>query len=114
TGGGAQLPNIKLLFSVLTGLEARIGDSREHLCNASEEMKSPIYATVAGLVLTSLADLDYREKTRVQPDEDIEATTPQQHAPSPGQEVPKGLLNRLLKGLGGILSDPDLNQNSRQ
>lgn len=114
TGGGAQLPNIKLLFSVLTGLEARIGDSREHLCNASEEMKSPIYATVAGLVLTSLADLDYREKTRVQPDEDIEATTPQQPTPSPSQEVPKGLLNRLLTGLGGILSDPDLNQNSRR
>ena len=114
TGGGAQLPNIKLLFSVLTGLEARIGDSREHLCNASEEMKSPIYATVAGLVLTSLADLDYREKTRVQPDEDIEATTPQKPTPSPNQEVPKGLLNRLLTGLGGILSDPDLNQNSRR
>jgi len=113
TGGGAQLRNIKHIFSVLTGLEARIGDSREHLGNVSEEFKSPVYATVAGLVLTSLAEMDYRDKARIKTAEEEELSIDQQSKNPPGTIVAEGLLGRLLRGLGGMLADPDLNQHNR-
>jgi cell division protein FtsA len=111
TGGGAQLRNIKHLFSVLTGLEARIGDSREHLGIASEEMKSPVYATVAGLVLTSLAEIDYKEKVRRKVSGESKVTPKKQPEQHPNPVVAHGLIERLLKGLGGMLSDPDLDES---
>jgi len=114
TGGGAQLRNIKHIFSVLTGLEARIGDSREHLGNAPDEFKSPVYATVAGLVLTSLAELDYHHKDRSEPPQPRQTAVDEAPETSPSRVVPEGLLGRLLRGLGGMLADPDLNQPNQR
>lgn len=113
TGGGAQLRNIKHLFSVLTGLEARIGDTREHLGIAPEEFKSPVYATVAGLVLTSLAEMDYHDKVRKEPAKASGISVSVPPETSTGRVVSEGLLGRLLRGLGGMLADPDLNQANR-
>lgn len=114
TGGGAQLCNIKHLFSVLTGLEARIGDSREHLGNAPDEFKSPVYATVAGLILTSLAELDYRNNDQKKPAEHRQTAIEDLPETPVGRVVHEGLLVRLMRGLGGILVDPDLNQPNQR
>jgi cell division protein FtsA len=114
TGGGAQLRNLKHLFSVLTGLEARIGDSREHLGSAPDEFKSPVYATAAGLVLTSLAEIDYRISEQIHPAKHKEPLVGESPETSSGRMVPEGLLGRLLRGLGGILADPDLNQPNQR
>ncbi len=62
TGGGSQLQNLKQLFEYMTGLDARIGYPNEHLGKSKvENIKSPMYATSAGLVLSGFKALDERE-----------------------------------------------------
>ncbi len=62
TGGGAQLQGIKQLFEYMTGLDARIGYPNEHLGKSKvEEVKTPMYATGVGLVLSGFRALDERE-----------------------------------------------------
>ncbi|MFY0605804.1 MAG: cell division protein FtsA [Cyclobacteriaceae bacterium] len=62
TGGGSQLTNLQQLFEYMTGLDARIGYPNEHLGKSKlETMKSPMYATSVGLVLTGFRALDIRE-----------------------------------------------------
>ncbi len=62
TGGGSQLTNLQQLFEYMTGLDARIGYPNEHLGKSKlEAMKSPMYATSVGLVLTGFRALDIRE-----------------------------------------------------
>lgn len=52
TGGGAQLRHLKQLVEYITGMDTRIGYPNEHMAgNSSEEVTSPAYATVAGLVM---------------------------------------------------------------
>jgi cell division protein FtsA len=63
TGGGAQLPYLKRLFEYMTGLDTRIGYANEHLDKGKlDEVKSPMYATGVGLVLSGFKALDYREE----------------------------------------------------
>jgi len=55
TGGGAQLQHIKQLVEYITGMDTRIGYPNEHLAGDSdEELSSPLYATVVGLVMNSI------------------------------------------------------------
>lgn len=55
TGGGAQLKHIKQLVEYITGMDTRIGYPNEHLAgNSDEEISSPLYATVVGLVMKSI------------------------------------------------------------
>ncbi|MGV9003188.1 cell division protein FtsA [Flavobacterium sp.] len=55
TGGGAQLMHIKQVVEYITGMDTRIGYPNEHLAgNSSEEISSPLYATVVGLVMNSI------------------------------------------------------------
>ncbi|MCR9250561.1 MAG: cell division protein FtsA [bacterium] len=62
TGGGSQLQNLKQLFEYMTGLDARIGYPNEHLGKSKvDHIKSPMYATSAGLVLSGFKALDERE-----------------------------------------------------
>jgi cell division protein FtsA len=52
TGGGAELKNISQFLEYTTGLEVKIGYPNQHLANGiAEEVKSPMYATGAGLVI---------------------------------------------------------------
>jgi cell division protein FtsA len=109
TGGGSQLRNIKHLFSVLTGLEARTGDSNEHLGQAADALKSPVYATVVGLVLTTLAEKDYQQQlTRKDPSAPTGSEN-QGKAPRINPNAPReGLLKKLLEQLNTFMDDPDL------
>lgn len=62
TGGGAQLSNLKQLVEYMTGMDTRIGYPNEHLGKSKiESVKSPMYATAVGLVLSGFRSLDERE-----------------------------------------------------
>ncbi|MBC6698134.1 cell division protein FtsA [Hymenobacter sp. BT190] len=61
TGGGSQLQNLVQLTEYVTGLDTRIGYPNEHLGKSKiEAVKSPMYATTVGLVLTGYRSLDER------------------------------------------------------
>jgi cell division protein FtsA len=63
TGGGSQLANLKQLVEYMTGMDTRIGYPNEHLGKSKlEAVKSPMYATAVGLVLTGFRPLDDREE----------------------------------------------------
>ena len=62
TGGGSQLINLKQLVEYMTGMDARIGYPNEHLGKSKTDVvKSPMYATAVGLVLSGFRALDERE-----------------------------------------------------
>jgi cell division protein FtsA len=61
TGGGAQLNSIQQLVEYMTGMDVRIGYPNEHLGKSSSELKSPMYATAIGLVLSGFMSLDDRQ-----------------------------------------------------
>ncbi|MBS1681314.1 MAG: cell division protein FtsA [Bacteroidetes bacterium] len=63
TGGGAQLANLKQLVEYMTGMDTRIGYPNEHLGKSKvDAVKSPMYATAVGLVLSGFRSLDEREE----------------------------------------------------
>ncbi|MFT7233183.1 MAG: cell division protein FtsA [Cyclobacteriaceae bacterium] len=62
TGGGSQLTNLPQLFEYMTGLDTRVGYPNEHLGKSKlDSVKSPMYATTIGLVLSGFRALDIRE-----------------------------------------------------
>jgi cell division protein FtsA len=62
TGGGALLTNLKQLFEYMTGMDTRVGYPNEHLGKSKvERVKSPMFATTIGLVLSGYRALDDRE-----------------------------------------------------
>ncbi|UII29238.1 cell division protein FtsA [Fulvivirga maritima] len=62
TGGGGQLSCLKQLVEYMTGMDARIGYPNEHLGRSKVDIvKSPMYATSVGLVLSGFRALDERE-----------------------------------------------------
>ena len=62
TGGGSQLSGLKQLMEYMTGLDVRIGHPNEHLGKGKiEVVKSPMYSTAIGLVLSGFRALDDRE-----------------------------------------------------
>jgi cell division protein FtsA len=63
TGGGSQLSNLKQLVEYMTGMDTRVGYPNEHLGKSKiEAVKSPMYATAVGLVLSGFRSLDEREE----------------------------------------------------
>jgi cell division protein FtsA len=62
TGGGSQLQNLKQLVEYMTGMDVRIGYPNEHLGKSKvEAVKTPMYATAVGLVLSGFRALDERD-----------------------------------------------------
>jgi len=62
TGGGSQLINLQQLIEYMTGMDVRVGYPNEHLGKAKvDAVKSPMYATSVGLVLSGFMGLDERE-----------------------------------------------------
>ena len=62
TGGGSQLTGVKQLFEYMTGMDTRVGYPNEHLGKSKVELvKSPMFATTVGLVLSGFRALDERE-----------------------------------------------------
>jgi cell division protein FtsA len=115
TGGGSQLQNLVQLVEYLTGLDARIGYPNEHLGKSKiDAVKSPMYATSVGLVLSGYRSLDdrmnrYSEAQNQHPEgrtnEQRPANTKQS---SGGGDFFKKILDRT-KGL--LIDDFDDKQN---
>jgi len=62
TGGGSLLQYTKQLFEYMTGMDTRIGYPNEHLGKSKiDEIKSPMFATGVGLVLSGFRAIDERE-----------------------------------------------------
>ncbi|GAA4020809.1 cell division protein FtsA [Hymenobacter glaciei] len=80
TGGGSQLQNLEQLTEYITGLDTRIGYPNQHLGKSRiEAVKSPMYATTVGLVLSGYHSLDERQVTRPSYEEE-QVTTPSYYA----------------------------------
>ncbi|AII50775.1 cell division protein FtsA [Hymenobacter sp. APR13] len=85
TGGGSQLQNLVQLTEYVTGLDTRIGYPNEHLGKSKiEAVKSPMYATTVGLVLTGYRSLDERLNRNYEQQEEIRpAAVPYYQATTP-------------------------------
>ncbi len=87
TGGGSQLQNLEQLTEYITGLDTRIGYPNQHLGKSRiEAVKSPMYATTVGLVLSGYHSLDERNSRA--PYEQEEQVIPAYYAPQAAAPVP--------------------------
>ena len=116
TGGGSQLQNLVQLVEYLTGLDARIGYPNEHLGKSKiDAVKSPMYATSVGLVLSGYRSLDDRvtrytetKNTETRTNEQRVVTNTKDKQSSGGGDFFKKILDRT-KGL--LIDDFDDKQN---
>jgi len=61
TGGGSQLKNATQLLEYISGMEVNLGYPNQHLASGMvEEVKSPMYATSIGLVLSGIEDSNFQ------------------------------------------------------
>jgi len=104
TGGGSQLACVQQLFEYMSGMDSRIGYPNEHLGKGKlETVKSPMYATTVGLVLSGFRALDERENRY---------NEKSLHKPVPGKSisrkdltVPKNFFNNMLEKTKKMLID---------
>jgi cell division protein FtsA len=64
TGGSALLPNLGQLIKFQTGLDVRKGIPRLKLGEQWKELEDPRNATVLGLLLTALNEIEHDEPTK--------------------------------------------------
>ncbi|MBF9222428.1 cell division protein FtsA [Hymenobacter ruricola] len=84
TGGGSQLQNLEQLTEYITGLDTRIGYPNQHLGKSRiEAVKSPMYATTVGLVLSGYHSLDERNLSRTPYEQEEIPVSPAYYAPLP-------------------------------
>ena len=82
TGGGSQLQNLEQLTEYITGLDTRIGYPNQHLGKSRiEAVKSPMYATSVGLVLSGYTAADERNGRLSYEDEYAQSAPAAQQAP---------------------------------
>jgi len=99
TGGGSQLINLKQLVEYMTGMDARIGYPNEHLGKSkTESVKSPMYATSVGLVLSGFRAIDERENRY------NEASVHGKHDSRKGKNS-KDFFSKILNRTKGLLID---------
>jgi cell division protein FtsA len=97
TGGGSQLNNLSQLFEYMTGLDTRIGYPNEHLGRSKiEAVKSPMYATTVGLVLSGFKALDIREE---------QYREAAMHGPKRAKPQGTKFFNSILQKTKGLLID---------
>ncbi len=98
TGGGSQLGGVKQLFEYMTGMDARVGYPNEHLGKSKiEAVKSPMYSTTVGLVLSGFRAIDERENQYIE-NQMAGMNKKEQKAAKKGTEFFKGLIDKT-KGL---------------
>ncbi len=110
TGGGAQLANLKQLVEYMTGMDTRIGYPNEHLGKGKVEIvKSPMYATAVGLVLSGFRSLDEREDRYREAREVIRTVKAKKPVSAPSSS--KNFFNDILTKTKSLLID-DLNDKN--
>ena len=76
TGGGSQMACLKQLVEYMTGMDARIGYPNEHLGKSKDDaVKTPMYSTAVGLVLSGFRALDERENKYLEAQENGKYST---------------------------------------
>ena len=83
TGGGSQMRHLVQLTEYISGMDVRIGYPTEHLAGNTDEVKSPMYATGIGLVITESTDMLNRKKRKSEPATNIDTTI---ESPAPVDE----------------------------
>lgn len=110
TGGGAQLANLKQLVEYMTGMDTRVGYPNEHLGKGKVEIvKSPMYATAVGLVLSGFRSLDEREDRYKEAREVIRTVKAKKPVSRPSSS--KNFFNDILTKTKSLLID-DLNDKN--
>ncbi len=110
TGGGAQLANLKQLVEYMTGMDTRVGYPNEHLGKGKVEIvKSPMYATAVGLVLSGFRSLDEREDRYKEAREVIRTVKAKKPVSTPSSS--KNFFNDILTKTKSLLID-DLNDKN--
>lgn len=105
TGGGSQLSCLKQLVEYMTGMDTRIGYPNEHLGKSKmEAVKSPMYATAVGLVLSGFRSLDEREERYKEAKEQKNVKTKKTTKGNPTSDFFSSILNKT-KGL--LIDDLD-------
>ncbi len=105
TGGGSQLSCLKQLVEYMTGMDTRIGYPNEHLGKSKmEAVKSPMYATAVGLVLSGFRSLDEREERYKEAKEQKNVKTKKSVKGNPTSDFFSSILNKT-KGL--LIDDLD-------
>ena len=99
TGGGSLLQHISQLFEYRTGMDTRIGYPNEHLGKCKIDLiKSPMYSTGIGLVLTGFDSLDLRKKNQSQLSHEVSAK----------RDGTKDWFNRIINGTKKLLIDEEV------
>jgi cell division protein FtsA len=105
TGGGSQLSCLKQLVEYMTGMDTRIGYPNEHLGKSKlEAVKSPMYATSVGLVLSGFRSLDEREERYKEAKEATKTVKVKKEKANPASDFFSSILNKT-KGL--LIDDLD-------
>ncbi|TRX54266.1 cell division protein FtsA [Fulvivirga sp. M361] len=100
TGGGSQLNSLKQLVEYMTGMDARIGYPNEHLGRSKvDAVKSPMYATSVGLVLSGFRALDERENRYNESKEHVKSHTGRK------RESTGDFFSKILNKTKGLLID---------
>ncbi|MDB5262451.1 MAG: cell division protein FtsA [Adhaeribacter sp.] len=108
TGGGSQLQNLVQLVEYLTGLDARIGYPNEHLGKSKiDAVKSPMYATSVGLVLSGYRSLDDRLTRYTETKQSETRTNEQRVVPNKDKQSSGGgdFFKKILDRTKGLLID---------
>lgn len=106
TGGGSQLNSLKQLVEYMTGMDARIGYPNEHLGKSKlEVVKSPMYATAVGLVLSGFRSLDEREDRYNAAKENQKVVKVKKEKQNPASDFFSNILNKTKGLLIDDLSD---------
>ncbi len=111
TGGGAQLGCIKQLVEYMTGIDTRIGYPNEHLGKSKvDAVKSPMFATTVGLVLSGFKALDERDNRymKVAGSADYHSNKYRKDRKQPGNDFFKKIIEKT-KGL--LIDDIDERQD---
>ncbi len=105
TGGGSQLSCLKQLVEYMTGMDTRIGYPNEHLGKSKlEAVKSPMYATTVGLVLSGFRSLDERDERYKEAKEQTKPVKVKKERSNPASDFFSSILNKT-KGL--LIDDLD-------
>jgi len=105
TGGGSQLSCLKQLVEYMTGMDARIGYPNEHLGKSKiEAIKSPMYATSVGLVLSGFRSLDERDERNRQGKDVQKVVKVKKEKLNPASDFFSNIINKT-KGL--LIDDLD-------
>jgi cell division protein FtsA len=105
TGGGSQLSCLKQLVEYMTGMDTRIGYPNEHLGKSKiEAIKSPMYATSVGLVLSGFRSLDERDERYKQGKDAQKVVKVKKEKLNPASDFFSNILNKT-KGL--LIDDLD-------